>query len=543
MDTSASVTVTNGSPGVLTVGSVSGDHVFAAAGIYTVAVTITDDDGLASVASTLQIEVSGDDPVGACLPDIGFDHGLSGNSLPTGTVVTDQWSLWGVNVTTNDPVNHPAMIFDSSAPSGGDSDLGSPHSDFGGPGQGSGGAASAAGENASALGNVLIISEDADSSDPDDNAAGGTLIFTFDNPVQLDEVGLLDLDSNETSTITLFGSSNNVLQTINVSGLGNNAAQTVLLDTDSVARMEIDLAASGAVTNLVFCRDLATVQIDGAASADEGSPYDVQLLSPDVTVTSWTVSVDGASSTVTGDSPTFTTSFADGPSTSTITGWATDGVNVYPAESLEVDVDNVVPTLTIAGDIEVEAQTGYTLDLSTTDPGDDTIEGWVIDWGDGSPLQQTTGNPNAVNHTYEIAGDYSVIAHAFDEDYDGPSVGLSTPIEIVARGNEGVETFDLLIDDVVVASYTTTSAFQTFSHQVDGAIAPNQIKIQFTNDFYDSANGIDNNLQVDFITIGGQEYQTEASDVWSTGTWKSADGIVPGYRDSEWVALGWLLPL
>ena len=537
VETITGVTVVNGSPGVLTTGSISADHVYAAAGVFTVAVTISDDDG-ESNSTTLNIEVNADDPTGACLPDIDFDRGLAGGMLPAGTIVTDQWSLWGVNVTTDDPVHHPAMIFNSSAPSGGDTDLGSPHQDFGGPGIGSGGASGAAGENSDSLGNVLIISEDGDSGNPDDNAAGGTLIFTFDHPVQLDEIRLLDIDSNETTTITLFDVSGNTIDTVSVGGLGNNAAQSVSLDADNVARMDVDFPASGAVTDLVFCRDIDTVWLSGDESVAEGDVYNLLLLSPDVVVTSWQVNWgDGTSDTVVGDSPTGSHVYADGDDSHTITGWATDGTNVFPASPLEIDVANVIPALTILGDATVEARTEYTLDLSSLDPGDDTIEGWVIDWGDGT-LQAVTGNPTSVTHTYDMEGTYAVIAHAFDEDYDGPEVGITTPIEISARGDEGVEEFDLLIDDVVVASYTTTTDYQTFTYDADGPIAADQIKIEFTNDHYDPGAGIDNNLQVDFISIDGVVYQTEDPSVFSTGTWKSEDGIQPGYRESEWLHAG-----
>ena len=117
-------------------------------------------------------------------------------------------------------------------------------------------------------------------------------------------------------------------------------------------------------------------------------------------------------------------------------------------------------------------------------------------------------------HTYAAEGSYEICAHAFDEDYDGPSL-FSTPIEISAMGNEGVEEFDLLIDDVVVASFATTTSFQTFTFDAPGSIAADQIKIAFTNDHYDPANGIDNNLRVDLISVGGTVYQTEDPSVYS----------------------------
>ena len=60
------------------------------------------------------------------------------------------------------------LIFDTAHPTGGDYDLRT-------PGSGSG--------NTSALGNVLIISEDGDESDPDDDENGGTMVFEFALPV------------------------------------------------------------------------------------------------------------------------------------------------------------------------------------------------------------------------------------------------------------------------------------------------------------------------------------------------------------------------
>ena len=41
----------------------------------------------------------------------------------------------------------------------------------------------------------------------------------------------------------------------------------------------------------------------------------------------------------------------------------------------------------------------YTLNLSSTDPGADTISQWTINWGDGTD-QVVTGNPSSVTHTY-----------------------------------------------------------------------------------------------------------------------------------------------
>ncbi len=50
------------------------------------------------------------------------------------------------------------------------------------------------GENSQALGKVLIISEDNKPANPDDNGGGGTVVFTFDLGIRMDEVHILDID-------------------------------------------------------------------------------------------------------------------------------------------------------------------------------------------------------------------------------------------------------------------------------------------------------------------------------------------------------------
>ena len=210
------------------------------------------------VSNSISVNVTAPStPDSLWLPTIDFERAASQSALNSGDVITDQFASLGVHVTTNDPVNHPAMIFDSSAPTGGDTDLGTPNQAFGGPGVGNGGSGGL-GINDVARDNVLIISENANSANPDDNARGGTLIFTFDNPVMLDEIGLLDID-NADATLLLYDSNGDLIQSTNVSGEGNNSYQTVALDALGVSRLEVVFEGSGAITDLVFCRDGHTI--------------------------------------------------------------------------------------------------------------------------------------------------------------------------------------------------------------------------------------------------------------------------------------------
>jgi len=147
-----------------------------------------------------------------------------------------------------------AMIFDTANPSGQDPDLGTPNKDFGGPGIGIAGKEGEPTENRFFQGNVVIISEDDDSSDPDDHAYGGSLLFTFDAPVDLQEVGLLD---NEEGTIfTALLASGATVQKIAGQG-GDNSYEAIEFGgsspvgaLDNVVQLNITMGGSGAITHL-----------------------------------------------------------------------------------------------------------------------------------------------------------------------------------------------------------------------------------------------------------------------------------------------------
>src|SRR5262245_7507219 len=76
---------------------------------------------------------------------------------------------------------------------------------------------------------------------------------------------------------------------------------------------------------------------------------------------------------------------------------------------LEVLEDRLVPTglppaVLISGPAQVgESNTQYapyTLNLAATDPENDPVTQWTIDWGDGSPAQTLPGNPSSATHDY-----------------------------------------------------------------------------------------------------------------------------------------------
>ncbi|WP_200240875.1 SdrD B-like domain-containing protein [Thiohalocapsa halophila] len=218
-----------------------------------------DSDGLVTAVTTLAS--GGEDltldqgffeplpPGGVCIPSIDFDLG----GLSAGDIVGDQFMGVSIKATgSRFGDDNVAMIFDSSSPTGGDPDLGSPNEQYGGPGVGSYGET-----NRRALGNVLIVSEDLDSSDPDDDYRGGNIVFTFDNPTRVDSVGILDIDYGEDGGfIEAFDADGNSIGLGWIQGLGNNSYQEVELDVENASKLVVHFPSSGSVASLAFCPDI-----------------------------------------------------------------------------------------------------------------------------------------------------------------------------------------------------------------------------------------------------------------------------------------------
>jgi hypothetical protein len=104
-----------------------------------------------------------------------------------------------------------------------------------------------------------------------------------------------------------------------------------------------------------------------------------------------------------------------GPITVTIT--ATDSFGLSNSTTFTYTVLNVPPTLVISGPASIAEGSDYVLNLSATDPGDDTITSWTINWGDGSAPVTVPGTTTSVTHTYgDGPNNYVITATATDED-------------------------------------------------------------------------------------------------------------------------------
>lgn len=244
---------------------------------------------------------------------IDFENNCNGvpGACAAGTIVStiegDLGTVVGVNGTN--PIlgaTNAAMIFDSSCPpggiptdcSGGDLDLGTPNQAFGGPGVGAAGAS-----NTTALGNVLIITEDLNSGNPDDaDVIGAGFSFDFPGDVTVDSIAILDVEANEPSaTVELFDSTLTSLGVFSLPQVGDNGVAVVGLGpTSGVRQMVVVLNGSGAIDNIVFTPEdgggegctpgywknhLEDWPPTGLSPADDfDTTFGVDLFSPDITL-------------------------------------------------------------------------------------------------------------------------------------------------------------------------------------------------------------------------------------------------------------------
>lgn len=175
-------------------------------------------------------------------------NGISGTNL--GTI-----SVFG---STPGVSGNAAMIFDAtcggsaSSCTGGDSDLFSP-----------------------ANGNVLIVSEDGDSSDPDDSAsAAATLSLGFgawgdSGLVTVNSLELFDIDTAGAS-IDLYDAGDALLASVPVPVIGNGDSEIVVVNQTGVRRMVVRLAGSGAIDRLDITADrtIMDLWLDKSVSDD-----------------------------------------------------------------------------------------------------------------------------------------------------------------------------------------------------------------------------------------------------------------------------------
>jgi hypothetical protein len=180
-----------------------------------------------------------------------------------------------------------------------------------------------------------------------------------------------------------------------------------------------------------------TIGLVAPAAVDEGSPF--QLTLGDVSysgtgqiskyVVRWG---DGAVEEFLTPGPK-THVFADGTAVRDVVVDLFDGATTYAgAGTVRVTVDDVAPTLFAVGNDTLPIGGEEDLQLFVTDPGQDAIGGWLVNWGDGSLAETVALGVARARHRYDRPGSYTISATASNDD------GTFSNELIVVRVKDGV---------------------------------------------------------------------------------------------------------
>lgn len=191
------------------------------------------DTGTDLTATRLTTEVSCDALIdfnglaaGTVVSEVSSGSGISGMAIP-GSV-----AVFGINFTQDAGVNH-AMIFDTDNPTGDDEDLVVPGEDHQ---------------------EVLIISEDLDSSDPDDQAPPGgsiTLDFSGFGPGVVDINNFVTIDNEEAGEWKAYASGGAMIASGPIASIANSTQQVITVNQAGVAKLTVTFNGSGALDE--FC--------------------------------------------------------------------------------------------------------------------------------------------------------------------------------------------------------------------------------------------------------------------------------------------------
>ncbi|MGK7940825.1 MAG: SdrD B-like domain-containing protein, partial [Crocosphaera sp.] len=367
---------------------------------------------------------------------IDFETDGLGNALPAGTIIDDEYQNLGVTISAT---KFGAMIFDSANPTGGDFDLAT-----------------------KSEGNILIISEDGDSSDPDDNAGGGVITFKLDNSVEVNSINFVDIEETGGKVLTTDADGN--ISTTSIPAPGDGSLQTLNINDSDVVKIEVHLVGSGAISGLDFdsigdgiYKNIGTVVAGDVTDSDHSHYINIDR-DPGIDIEKFTNGVDA-------DTPDAAAVIAVGD---TVT-WTYEVTNTG---NVAFDINDVVVK---------DDQEGLITNIVDQGDGDNTLaagETWIYEQTGvaqnlmGSAGETTTfyltGNshldgPNGNIRTFS-ADDISVKTSAFSRDAHGTweeaflgsfSTGLGVTDNVEGDGSNGLHRVDnVYLDNYVLFEFS-----------------------------------------------------------------------------------------
>jgi len=138
--------------------------------------------------------------------------------------------------------------------------------------------------------------------------------------------------------------------------------------------------------------------------------------------------VDGPSGMqVEAQSGALTWTAPDGPDRQNVTVAVNDPQGNRAETSFVISVINVAPDLTVTGPFSARPGLTHTIAIGHTDPGQDTAQRIVVNWGDGSAPETRPGTATGASHVYTATGTFNITVTLHDEDgaYAAPALPVS----------------------------------------------------------------------------------------------------------------------
>jgi hypothetical protein len=156
--------------------------------------------------------------------------------------------------------------------------------------------------------------------------------------------------------------------------------------------------------------------------------------------------------------------------TGSVSVFANDGEHTAAFDSFTWTATNVAPSIAISGAASVNEGSSYSLTLGAiTDPGSDTVTGWLVHWGDGS--SDSYGSGGVKTHTYaDGPNDRTITVDLTDEDgtFTDAANAQAVHVDNVAPATSGL-TGDAIANES--SSTIHTYAYTLFDPGLDTVTA------------------------------------------------------------------------
>ncbi len=135
---------------------------------------------------------------------------------------------------------------------------------------------------------------------------------------------------------------------------------------------------------------------------------------------------------------------------------ASDQVGAQNSDVSSLSVSNLDPVFNVVGPAIAYQDDVYELSLEVIDPGDDPVNQWLIDWGDGT-VQNVLGTAVFASHVYSTGGitpTVSIIADTDEGQFTAAILAISVVPNATPVGEVVIDNMSPIEEDILTVSNT-----------------------------------------------------------------------------------------